>query len=57
MKTDDKKLILLVCAGNTCRSPMAKVILKQLLRQAGKAESYIVDSAAVKGPSGVGAST
>lgn len=27
--------ILLVCTGNTCRSPMAEVILKQLLAERG----------------------
>ena len=46
---DGKKSILIICSGNTCRSPMAKVILEQLLEQAGKAGYYSVDSAAKTG--------
>ena len=44
-KDINKRFILLVCAGNTCRSPMAKVTLKQLLERDGKVENYVVDSA------------
>jgi protein-tyrosine-phosphatase len=50
-----KTSILFVCSGNTCRSPMAKVILEQLLEQVGKANLYEVDSAALAGSSGLAA--
>ena len=40
------KKILFVCGGNTCRSPMAKVILEQLLRERGLGSEIAVDSAA-----------
>ena len=46
----DKKMILLVCGGNTCRSPMAKVILEQRLKVLGKSDKFEVDSAAYDGP-------
>lgn len=32
-KADTSKKILFVCAGNTCRSPMAEVIFKQLSKK------------------------
>lgn len=38
--------ILFVCHGNICRSPAAEFIMKELLRRAGLAEDYQVDSAA-----------
>ncbi len=38
--------ILIVCGGNTDRSPMAKVIPEQLLKERGLSGSFIVDSAA-----------
>jgi protein-tyrosine-phosphatase len=41
-----KKKILFVCGGNTCRSPMAKVILEQKLKSVGKFDAYVIDSAA-----------
>ena len=41
-----RKLILFVCGGNTCRSPMAKVILEQKLKDAGMMDEFIIDSAA-----------
>lgn len=37
--------ILFVCSGNTCRSPMAKYIMRHLLAQNGLADKVIVDSA------------
>lgn len=42
--------ILLVCGGNTCRSPMAKVIFEQKLKALGKLEEHKIDSAAYDGP-------
>ena len=37
--------VLFVCAGNTCRSPMAEGVLRHLLDKAGLAEQVSVDSA------------
>lgn len=41
-----KKTILFVCSGNTCRSPMAKVILERKLQDLDKLGQFIVQSAA-----------
>ena len=43
---DDKTRILFVCGGNTCRSPLAKVILEQKLKARGQLDRFQVDSAA-----------
>ncbi len=51
-----KKRVLLVCGGNTCRSPMAKVILEQKLKALGKLDRFEIDSAAYDGPTYPGAS-
>ena len=37
--------ILFVCSGNSCRSPMAKYIMRHLLKQNDLAEKFFVDSA------------
>ena len=37
--------ILFVCSGNSCRSPMAKYIMRHLLKQNNLAEKIFVDSA------------
>ena len=42
--------ILLVCVGNTCRSPMAKVIMEQKLKAKGKLNEFEIDSAAYDSP-------
>lgn len=44
------KRILLVCTGNTCRSPMAKVILEQKFKSAGLEKQFKLDSAAYGEP-------
>ncbi len=49
----EKKKILLVCKGNTCRSPMAKVILEQKLKEQGQLDRFEIDSAAFHGMSAV----
>lgn len=36
-----KRHVLFVCTGNTCRSPMAEVIAKRVLREAGEPEDLI----------------
>ena len=38
--------ILVVCSGNTCRSPMGKIILEKMLQDHGLDTTYNVDSAA-----------
>ncbi len=38
--------ILFVCHGNICRSPMAELVLKDMLKGAGIANLHTVDSAA-----------
>jgi protein-tyrosine-phosphatase len=46
------KNIIFVCSGNTCRSPMGKVILEERLKTGGLEKKYIVDSAAYGEPGG-----
>ena len=41
------KRILFICLGNICRSPMAEAVMRELLRRAGAADSFEIDSAAV----------
>lgn len=38
--------ILFVCHGNICRSPMAEFIMKDLAEKSGRAEEFIIASAA-----------
>lgn len=38
--------ILFVCHGNICRSPMAEFVMKDLVRQAGLADNFHIESAA-----------
>ncbi|MDR2202517.1 MAG: low molecular weight protein arginine phosphatase [Clostridiales bacterium] len=45
-KNKSKKFkALFVCTGNTCRSPMAEIIVRTELKKRGKAEEYAVSSA------------
>ena len=37
--------ILFVCHVNICRSPMAELILKHMVRQAGWEKQFLIDSA------------
>jgi protein-tyrosine phosphatase len=39
--------ILFVCFGNTCRSPMAEAIFKDLAHKEGLDEKIFIDSAAL----------
>jgi len=41
--------VLLVCAGNICRSPTAEGVLRRMLREEGIAGSVEVDSAGMQG--------
>lgn len=38
--------ILFICHGNICRSPMAEMVMKELVRKAGKENEFFIDSAA-----------
>ena len=38
--------ILFVCHGNICRSTMAQFVMAELARRAGRADEFVVDSAA-----------
>ena len=38
--------ILFVCHGNICRSPMAEFVLKDMVKKAGAADRFLIDSAA-----------
>ena len=40
------KKILFVCLGNICRSPMAEFVMKDLVRKAGLASQFYIESAA-----------
>ena len=40
--TDGKKLIILVCTGNTCRSPMAEALLKAKLSESEKETVMVI---------------
>ncbi len=39
--------VLFVCHGNICRSPMAEYVLKDMVKKAGLAENFEIDSVAV----------
>ena len=50
MKKENDMRILFVCAGNTCRSPMAKVIMEQKLKAARISDKFEIDSGAYGRP-------
>ena len=39
--------ILFVCHGNICRSPMAEFVLKDMVKKAGAADRFVIESVAV----------
>lgn len=41
--------LVFVCTGNTCRSPMAEVLLKQILKQQGKVDIAVYSAGLVAG--------
>ena len=41
-----KKRLLFVCHGNICRSPMAEMVMKRLVREAGRSGQFEIASAA-----------
>lgn len=45
--TDDPYRVMTVCTGNICRSPMAEVVLRARLDDAGLGDRVVVDSTGV----------
>lgn len=45
--TDDRYRVMTVCTGNICRSPMAEVVLRARLDDAGLGDRVVVDSTGV----------
>jgi protein-tyrosine phosphatase len=43
---DGMTKILFVCHGNICRSPMAEYVMKDLVRQSGQEDEFVIASAA-----------
>lgn len=43
----DKIKVMFVCHGNICRSPMAEFIFKDMVKNAGLEEKFIIKSSAV----------
>ena len=44
---EQKRKLLVVCTGNTCRSPMAAALLSKMLEEKGLSGEYAADSAGV----------
>ena len=38
--------VLFICHGNICRSTMAQFVMEELARRAGRADEFVIDSAA-----------
>jgi len=49
-----KKKVLLICTGKTCRSPIAKVILEQKLKELGQLDKFDINSGAFNAPNYTG---
>lgn len=45
----DAVKITFVCFGNICRSPMAEFLMKDFVKDEGKEDKFIIDSAATNG--------
>jgi protein-tyrosine phosphatase len=45
--TDERYRVMTVCTGNICRSPMAEVVLRARLEDAGLGDRVVVDSTGV----------
>lgn len=46
---DTPTRVLFVCLGNICRSPAAEIVFRHLIREAGREDEFIVDSAGTAG--------
>ncbi len=46
------RVILFVCTGNTCRSPMAHVLLEKELKKKGAGKKFAIISAGISAPGG-----
>ena len=47
LASSKKHRILFVCLGNICRSSSAEGVMKHLVEEAGRADEFVIDSAAV----------
>ncbi|XP_026331666.1 low molecular weight phosphotyrosine protein phosphatase-like, partial [Hyposmocoma kahamanoa] len=45
--SDEKKKVLFVCLGNTCRSPIAECVFQKTVKELGQADQWEIDSAAI----------
>ncbi|MCR3923116.1 MAG: low molecular weight protein arginine phosphatase, partial [Firmicutes bacterium] len=52
----EKKMLLFLCTGNTCRSPLAQVLAEALLQEAALSE-WVVASAGLSALAGMSASS
>ena len=46
--------IMFVCLGNICRSPMAELLMKDMIKKAGREDEFIVESSATSDENVVG---
>ena len=47
LKEKDEVKVLFVCLGNICRSPAAEGVLKRIVKEAGDADRWVIDSAGI----------
>lgn len=40
------KKVLFICHGNICRSPVAEFVFKNMVREAGLSDAFLIESAA-----------